>query len=62
MTNFKIHSQGEHNGKTVQVYANVKSTSALDALKAYLDSVVRHNINLKSLTLKEDVKDSETNG
>ncbi len=62
MTQFRIHSQGEYNGKPIQVYANVKSTSVLDALKAYLDSVAKRNINLKSITLKENVKDSETNG
>jgi len=58
MTQYTIQSKGKYNGKPVEVSGTVKAITILDALKAYLDSVGQRKINIETLTVTTNVKDS----
>jgi len=57
MTQYTIQSKGKYNGKPVEVSGTVKAITILDALKAYMDKLGQHKIEVQTLSLT-NVKDS----
>ena len=58
MTQYIIQSKGTYNGKPIEVSADVKAITILDALKAYMESIGRYKIEIQNLTMTANVKDS----